>query len=55
MVEKRAKYVCQATWFFAWFSLDQRRIEDKRNGTIPCFVHKNYTPNRLKSIFFCSQ
>jgi len=50
-------YVLQATWFFAWFSLDQRRIEDKRNGTIPCFVHKNYTPNsfsqkeHLKSVF----
>jgi len=38
-------YVLQATWFFAWFSLDQRRIEANRNGSIPCFVHKNYTPN----------
>jgi len=40
-------YVLQATWFFAWFSLDQRRVEAKRNGTLPCFVHVDYTPNRF--------
>ncbi|XP_023320290.1 Niemann-Pick C1 protein [Eurytemora carolleeae] len=42
-----AVYFLQATWFIAWFSLDQRRIEEKRNGSIPCYVHVNYTPNKL--------
>ena len=47
----------QATWFVAWFSIDQRRIEQKRNGTLPCFKHKNFKPNEfsqkniLQSIF----
>ena len=50
-------YILQATWFVAWFSIDQRRIEEKRNGTIPCYVHKNFQPNSfsqkniLQSIF----
>jgi len=40
-------YILQATWFFAWFSLDQRRVEAKRDGAFPCYVHKNYTPNQF--------
>ena len=38
-------YILQATWFVAWFSLDQRRIEEKRDGSLPCFKHKNFRPN----------
>ena len=50
-------YLLQATWFVAWFSLDQRRIEEKRNATIPCIKHKNFKPNNfsqrniLQSVF----
>ena len=50
-------YILQATWFVAWFSLDQRRIEEKRNGSIPCIKHKNFQPNKfsqrniLQSVF----
>jgi len=40
-------YVLQATWFVAWFSLDQRRIEEKRNGSIPCIKHKDFKPNNF--------
>ena len=38
-------YVLQATWFVAWFSIDQRRIEQKRNGSLPCIQHQNFQPN----------
>ena len=27
------------SWFLAWVSLDQRRIEQKRNGLLPFIVH----------------
>ena len=37
----------QATWFIAWFSLDQRRVEERRDGLIVCYIHKDYTPNRF--------
>ena len=40
-------YILQATWFVAWFSIDQRRIEQKRNGTLPCFQHNNFKPNEF--------
>jgi len=40
-------YILQATWFVAWFSLDQRRIEDQRNGSLICFKHKNFKPNKF--------
>ena len=29
----------QLSWFLAWVSLDQRRIEQKRNGLLPFIVH----------------
>jgi len=40
-------YILQATWFFAWFTLDERRIQQSRNGALPCYVHTGYIPNRL--------
>ena len=43
-------YVLQATWFVAWFSIDQRRIEQKRNGSLPCFKHNNFTPNKFSQM-----
>ena len=50
-------YLLQATWFVSWFSLDQKRIEEKRNGSVPCIKHKNFKPNNfsqrniLQSVF----
>ena len=50
-------YLLQATWFVSWFSLDQRRIEEKRNGSVPCIKHKHFKPNNfsqrniLQSVF----
>jgi len=50
-------YFLQATWFVAWFSLDQRRMEAGRDATFPCIIHKNFKPNKfsqrniLQSIF----
>ena len=29
----------QLSWFLAWVTLDQRRIEQKRNGLLPFIVH----------------
>ena len=40
-------YILQATWFVAWFSIDQRRIEDQRNGSLICIKHKNFKPNKF--------
>ncbi|XP_011688295.1 PREDICTED: uncharacterized protein LOC105450242 [Wasmannia auropunctata] len=33
----------QITFFTACFALDAKRIEQKRNGTLPCIVHENFT------------
>jgi len=40
-------YLLQATWFIAWFSIDQRRIEAGRNGSLVCYTHTNFQPNKL--------
>ncbi|XP_043207337.1 protein patched homolog 3-like [Amphibalanus amphitrite] len=40
-----AVYFIQATWFVAWFTLDQRRIEARRDGLVPCYTHRNWVPN----------
>ncbi|XP_029679286.1 NPC1-like intracellular cholesterol transporter 1 [Formica exsecta] len=37
-------YLLQITFFIACFTLDARRIEQKRNGMLPCIVHQNFTP-----------
>ncbi|XP_021370704.1 patched domain-containing protein 3-like isoform X1 [Mizuhopecten yessoensis] len=38
-------YGLQATFFVACLTLDQRKVEASRDGCIPCYIHKNYTPN----------
>ena len=38
-------YLLMMTWFVAWLTLDQRRVEKKRNGLIPCITHKSYEPS----------
>jgi hypothetical protein len=35
-----ATYFFQCTFFLAWMAIDQRRIESRRNGCCPCFVHE---------------
>jgi len=37
-------YLFQITFFIAYFTIDSRRIEQKRNGILPCIVHENFTP-----------
>ncbi|XP_071520862.1 patched domain-containing protein 3-like [Panulirus ornatus] len=46
-------YIFQATFFVAWFTLDQTRLEDKRNGLIWCYKHKNWTPNQCSQYEIC--
>ena len=40
-----AIYWFQCTFFVAWMSIDQRRMEQHRNGCCPCFKHNNYSQN----------
>ncbi len=37
-------FLLQLSWFVAWFTLDQRRVEARRNGIVPCVVHKVWIP-----------
>ena len=39
-----AIFLFQTSWFVAWLTLDQQRIQQKRNGIIPCLVHKEWQP-----------
>ena len=38
-------FVC--SFFLAWMTLDQRRIEARHNACCPCFSHSDWRPNRL--------
>ncbi|KAK4313685.1 hypothetical protein Pmani_014974 [Petrolisthes manimaculis] len=46
-------YIFQATFFVAWFTLDQRRLEDTRNGLFWCYKHKNWKPNSCSQFELC--
>lgn len=48
-----ALYMLQATFFVAWFALDQTRLEDHRNGLFWCYKHKNWTPNKCSQYDLC--
>ena len=48
-----AVYFFQATFFVAWFSLDQRRLEDHRQGILWCWKVKNWTPNQCSQKDLC--
>nr|XP_003706373.1 PREDICTED: Niemann-Pick C1 protein-like [Megachile rotundata]XP_012147953.1 PREDICTED: Niemann-Pick C1 protein-like [Megachile rotundata] len=37
-------FLFQITFYVAFFTLDARRIENKRNALLPCIVHENFTP-----------
>ena len=36
--------VFQSSWVVAWMVVDQRRIEQKRDGFLPVIVHENWEP-----------
>jgi len=40
-----ALYFFQATAFIAWFTIDQKRLEDSRNGLLFCLKHNNWKPS----------
>ncbi|XP_014230059.1 protein patched homolog 3-like [Trichogramma pretiosum] len=41
-------YLLQVTFFVAFFTLDCRRVEQKRNGVLPCCVsHPNFVPTPI--------
>ncbi|RXG52107.1 Patched domain-containing protein 3 [Armadillidium vulgare] len=46
-------YFFQATFFVAWFTLDQRRLEDSRQGLFWCIKLKNWTPNKFSQKDHC--
>ncbi|XP_001601232.1 NPC intracellular cholesterol transporter 1 [Nasonia vitripennis] len=37
-------FILQVTFFVAFFTLDCQRVENKRNGVLPCVTHENYVP-----------
>lgn len=39
-----AIYVLQASWFAAWMSLDNKRIDARRDGWIWCIQYKDWQP-----------
>jgi hypothetical protein len=41
-VAMAAIFVLQVSWFVAFLALDEKRIEEKRNGFMPCISHKNW-------------
>ncbi|XP_027212085.2 patched-related protein 9 [Penaeus vannamei] len=48
-----AVYFFQATFFVAWFSLDQKRLEDNRHGLIWCWKLQNWSPNKCSQRDLC--
>ncbi|XP_063995288.1 NPC intracellular cholesterol transporter 1-like [Diachasmimorpha longicaudata] len=38
-------FLLQITFFVAFFSLDVKRVESKRNGVFPCIIHPSYEPS----------
>ncbi|XP_037793998.1 NPC intracellular cholesterol transporter 1 homolog 1b-like [Penaeus monodon] len=48
-----AIYFFQSTYFVAWLSLDQRRLEDSRHGFLWCWKIKNWTPNECSQRDLC--
>merc|ERR1712227_973982 len=44
-------FLLQVSFFIAWLSLDEKRIEESRNGIIFCYVHENFQPSQLTTSF----
>ncbi|CAG7727935.1 unnamed protein product [Allacma fusca] len=47
-----ATYIFQATFFVAWFTLDQKRIESHRNAFFIWIKHSDYKPNKCSEVSF---
>jgi Niemann-Pick C1 protein len=41
-----AIFMLQSSWLVAWLTLDQRRIEQRQNGFLPCIKHEDWKPSR---------
>jgi len=37
-------YLLMVSWFTAWLTLDERRIEASQDGIFPCITHKDFSP-----------
>lgn len=37
-------FIFQTSWFVAWLTIDHKRIEQKRDGFIPCIIHEKWEP-----------
>ena len=48
-----AVYFLQATFFVACFTIDQRRVESKRNAFICCWKMADWTPNKCSQTDLC--
>jgi predicted RND superfamily exporter protein len=38
-------YLLQVSWFVAWMTLDEQRVEAGRDGLLPCIVHQDFQPS----------
>eukprot|EP00092_Neocalanus_flemingeri_P006120 GFUD01006591.1.p1 GENE.GFUD01006591.1~~GFUD01006591.1.p1 ORF type:complete len:999 (+),score=194.12 GFUD01006591.1:266-3262(+) len=38
-------YLLQVSWFVAWMTLDEERVESGRDGLLPCIVHRDHQPS----------
>eukprot|EP00090_Calanus_glacialis_P027719 TRINITY_DN4393_c0_g1_i1.p1 TRINITY_DN4393_c0_g1~~TRINITY_DN4393_c0_g1_i1.p1 ORF type:complete len:1001 (-),score=160.99 TRINITY_DN4393_c0_g1_i1:89-3091(-) len=38
-------YLLQVSWFVAWMTLDEQRVESGRDGLLPCIVHQDFQPS----------
>lgn len=38
-------YLLQVSWFVAWMTLDEARVESGRDGLLPCIVHQDFQPS----------
>ena len=39
-------YLLMVSWFTAWLTLDEKRIEAGQNGVLPCLSHSDFTPGQ---------
>ena len=43
-------YLLQVSWFVAWMTLDEQRVESGRDGLLPCIVHQDFQPSACSSL-----
>ena len=39
-------YLLMISWFTAWLTLDEKRIEAGQSGILPCLSHSDFTPGQ---------